>query len=161
MPFKLNSTDFHRTAIQNSHHQRIKGQALHKKHQFWRFFLILVLFPTILHAIPGYVEPWGKDADLHYSPPLSLTEDKPTYSLAVQTAIQIIRFHQNVLSPVDGPRSHFRPSSSQYMLLAMQKHGFILGFLMGCDRLIRENDDDWVYRKIETEGKIFKYDPIK
>jgi hypothetical protein len=32
---------------------------------------------------------------------------------------------------------------------------------MGCDRLMRENSDEWVYRKIESEGKIFKYDPIR
>jgi uncharacterized protein len=47
------------------------------------------------------------------------------------------------------------------MMQSMQKHGFIKGFLMGCDRLMRENSDDWVYRKIETEGKLFKYDPVR
>jgi hypothetical protein len=47
------------------------------------------------------------------------------------------------------------------MMQSMQKHGFLAGFLMGCDRLMRENSDDWVYRKIETEGKLFKYDPVR
>jgi uncharacterized protein len=91
--------------------------------------------------------------------PLQIEQEVPRHSLSVRVAEHIIRFHQNVLSPVDGPRSHFRPSSSSYMMLSMQKHGFIEGFLMGCDRLMRENSDDWVYRKIEENGKLIKYDP--
>ena len=30
---------------------------------------------------------------------------------------------------------------------------------MGCDRLLRENDEEWVYQKIEFNGKVMKYDP--
>lgn len=124
-----------------------------------RFKLLFsFLIPVFVHALPGFYEPWGKDSDLAYQteqPQIAI----PQRSLAVRTAEHIIRFHQNVLSPVDGPRSHFKPSSSAYMMLSMQKHGFIEGFLMGCDRLMRENSDDWVYRKVEADGKLFKYDP--
>jgi putative component of membrane protein insertase Oxa1/YidC/SpoIIIJ protein YidD len=127
-----------------------------------RFKLFFFVFsPILAHAIPGYYEPWGKDANLNYSPPELIQEIKPNHSVAVRVAKQIILFHQNVLSPVDGPRSHFRPSSSSYMMQSMQKHGFIMGFVMGCDRLMRENSDPWVYRTIEIEGEIFKYDPIR
>jgi putative component of membrane protein insertase Oxa1/YidC/SpoIIIJ protein YidD len=124
-------------------------------------FFFLFFFPISIYAIPGYLEPWGKDADLNAPFPQLIEKTKPEHSFAVRIAEQIILFHQNVLSPVDGPRSHFRPSSSSYMMQSMQKHGFIMGFSMGCDRLMRENSDDWVYRKIETEGKVFKYDPIR
>ena len=120
--------------------------------------LFLFLLPILGHALPGFYEPWGKDTDLAYAPP-QIEQPVPKRSLAVRTAEHIILFHQNVLSPVDGPRSHFRPSSSSYMMLAMQKHGFMKGFIMGCDRLMRENGDEWVYRTIEENGKIFKYDP--
>jgi uncharacterized protein len=124
-----------------------------------RFSLLILLLPVLLHARPGFYEPWGKEADLKYT-----AECAPVVpaapSLAVRAAEHIIHFHQNVLSPVDGPRSHFRPSSSNYMMQAMQKHGFIEGFILGCDRLMRENGDDWVYRKIETEGQLFKYNPV-
>lgn len=127
-----------------------------------RFKLFVIfLFPVLVQALPGYYEPWGKDTDLKYSPAETASAVKPKRSFAVRTAEQIILFHQNVLSPVDGPRSHFRPSSSSYMMQSMQKHGFVSGFFMGCDRLMRENSDDWVYRKIEENGKIFKYDPIR
>ncbi|MBS0605079.1 MAG: membrane protein insertion efficiency factor YidD [Verrucomicrobia bacterium] len=125
-----------------------------------RFKFFLLLLPVFAHAKPGFYEPWGKDTDIKYSPP-RIEQDAPRRSLAVRTAEQIILFHQNVLSPVDGPRSHFRPSSSSYMMQSMQKHGFFEGFLMGCDRLMRENSDDWVYLKIEENGKLFKSDPVR
>lgn len=126
-----------------------------------RFKLIaLALLPALAHALPGYHEPWGKDTDLRHTASTS-PEQPPQRSLPVRTAEHIIRFHQNVLSPVDGPRSHFRPSSSAYMMQSMQKHGFVMGFFMGCDRLMRENSDAWVYRKIEENGQLFKYDPIR
>lgn len=125
-----------------------------------RFKLLALFFlPFLVHALPGYYEPWGKDTDLKYSPADSTPIVQQERSIPVRVARQIILFHQNVLSPVDGPRSHFRPSSSSYMMQSMQKHGFIMGFFMGCDRLMRENSDDWVYRKIEENGKLFKYDP--
>ncbi len=120
--------------------------------------LALFLVPILAHALPGFYAPWGKDTDLSYTT-AEIEKEPPEHSLSVRIAQHIIHFHQNVLSPVDGPRSHFRPSSSNYMKLAMEKHGFIEGFLMGCDRLMRENGDEWVYRKIEENGKLFKYDP--
>ncbi|MBS0620237.1 MAG: membrane protein insertion efficiency factor YidD [Verrucomicrobia bacterium] len=123
-----------------------------------RFKFLLLFLPLSLQALPGYHAPWGKDADLKTIP---IEQPQAPPSIPVRVAQKIIRFHQKVLSPVDGPRSHFIPSSSQYMYLAMQKHGFIEGFIMGCDRLMRENGDDWVYRKIEIDGKLYKTDPIR
>src|SRR3989344_7591364 len=94
----------------------------------------------LIAVMPGFHEPWGKDADLRYehvsTPPVQLSP--PGY-----LAQQLIFFHQRVISPVDGPRSHFRPSSSTYMLQAIRKHGFFKGYIMGCDRLLRENSDPW------------------
>ena len=73
-----------------------------------------------------------------------------------------IGFHKNVISPADGPRSHFRPNSSGYTLEAIEKYGFFKGWLLGCDRLMRENNDPWVYRTIELNdcNLITKYDPV-
>ena len=95
-------------------------------------------------ALPGFHEPWGKDAGIDFEDTEAQVEMQPTYSVLVRAFEKVQLFHQNIISPVDGPRSHFRPTSSKYMLLAMQRHGFIKGFVMGCDRLLRENDDDWV-----------------
>ena len=121
--------------------------------------LLLLLAPLALMASSGYHEPWGKDADLRYSEQSLETTlpDKPSWGVFL--ANQVILFHQRVISPVDGPRSHYRPSSSQYMQQAMEKYGFVKGFIMGCDRLLRENKDPWLYRSVEYEGKLYKYDP--
>lgn len=119
------------------------------------FRLLVFVFPLCVFGGPGFYEPWGKDADL--KKPSLTTEKEP--NLATKIADLIIRFHQDVISPVDGPRSHYRPTSSRYMQLAMQRYGFLKGYIMGCDRLLRENDEAWVYRKVEIDGRIFKYDP--
>jgi putative component of membrane protein insertase Oxa1/YidC/SpoIIIJ protein YidD len=122
-------------------------------------FRIAILFLCVTltgHAVAGFYEPWGKDSDLRAPPP---RQEEEKISLGTRIADAVIRFHQTVISPVDGPRSHYRPSSSQYMHLAMHRYGFVKGFIMGCDRLLRENDEEWVYRKIEVNGKLMKYDP--
>lgn len=123
----------------------------------FRFFL-LFLFPLWVHAMPGYFEPWGRDADLSAQ---TAPEPEKKFSLSVRVAEKVIRFRQQVLARTDGPRSHFQPTSSQYMLLSMQKYGFFEGYIRGCDRLMRENSDDWVYPKIKRDGKFVKYDPVK
>ena len=115
----------------------------------------MILAQTAL-ASPGFYEPWGKDTQLRTIPQ---KVEEPKVSIATKIADAVIQFHQTVISPVDGPRSHYRPSSSQYMHLAMHRYGFIRGFVMGCDRLLRENDEEWVYQKIEFNGKVMKYDP--
>ncbi len=115
----------------------------------------LLLLPLQLLALPGFFEPWGKDADLKYTPPITEHAEISLASLAMN---KLIHFHQTVLSPVDGPRSHFRPSSSSYMLQAIKKHGFLKGYIMGCDRLLRENSDPWIYRTAIINGKRWKTD---
>ena len=124
------------------------------KTQVFRWLPVFVAIQLI--ARPGFYTPWGKDADLKRPAPPPAA---PEYSLGTDFADIMIRFHQQVISPVDGPRSHYKPSSSNYMQQAMHRYGFFRGFIMGCDRLLRENDEEWVYRTIEYEGQLFKYDP--
>ncbi len=121
--------------------------------------ILLTSISTFLHASPGFHEPWGKDSDIHYQEINETPLPSRSFSPMIWAVEQVIRFHQNVISPVDGPRSHFRPSSSQYMLQAVQKHGFLPGVFMGFDRLLRENSDEWVYKTTEYQGALYKYDP--
>lgn len=120
------------------------------------FKIAFFLIPTLLFSLPGYHLPWGKDADLHYHHASKSSSE--TLSPPAQAMETLIWFHQNIISPVDGPRSHYRPSSSSYMMQAIRKHGFFKGYIMGCDRLLRENDDPWVYRTAIIDGKIWKTD---
>jgi putative component of membrane protein insertase Oxa1/YidC/SpoIIIJ protein YidD len=120
-------------------------------------FRWLLLVPLVLFAVPGYHEPWGKDTDLHVA---TSTETTPTPLSPLATAMEkVIWFHQNIISPADGPRSHYKPSSSSYMLQAIRKHGFFKGYLMGCDRLLRENSDPWIYRTTMIDDQEWKVDP--
>ncbi len=121
------------------------------------FKIALFFLPVVLLAVPGYNPPWGKDADLNYK--RGSHSQQQVLSPMGQAMENLIWFHQNIISPVDGPRSHFKPSSSNYMMQAIRKHGFFKGYIMGCDRLLRENEDAWVYRTAVIDGKIWKTDP--
>lgn len=123
----------------------------------FKIFTFLLL-PFFCFAEIGYVEPWGKHAGLKYQQEEKASHKEPALSPMGWLATQAIQFHQNVLTHIDGPRSHFRPSSSQYMKLAIQKYGFFKGFIMGCDRLLRENEDPWIYRTTLYDGKLYKVD---
>jgi uncharacterized protein len=118
------------------------------------YLFILCLIHSRMEA-----DPWGKDADLVR--PLTCPANPSPPSLLTRLGIRAIRFHQEVISPADGPRSNFIPSSSQYTLDAMRKYGFFKGFTMGCDRLIRENEEEWVYRTtVDCAGQKMKWDPV-
>ncbi|MCH9612760.1 MAG: putative membrane protein insertion efficiency factor [Chlamydiia bacterium] len=125
-----------------------------------KLLLICLLFPTLLSAKAGYYDPWGKDTHLlpKKKEKIPITPPKRN-TIMGNLSERIISFHQNVLSTVDGPRSHFRPTSSLYMQHAIRRYGFLKGYIMGCDRLLRENSDEWVYRKVVVNGYEYKWDP--
>ncbi len=120
------------------------------------FRLLFLLIPCLLYGV-ALEEPWGKDCDLLVAP--SEVTLPPRAGPLPFLSEKIIQFHQTVISPVDGPRSHFRPTSSQYMRLAIRRYGFLQGYIMGCDRLLRENSDPWVYRHKTINGVLYKWDP--
>ncbi len=122
-------------------------------------FLLPLFIPLLLVATPGYFEPWGKDTDL-IPPKKTLSTAPPTSNPLSQAAEKTILFHQDFISPLHGSRSNFRPTSSRYMLLAIRRHGLLLGIAKGLDRLIRENKDPWLYRTCIIESKIYKWDPV-
>jgi len=121
-------------------------------------FLPFVLLCVLGFTERGFDDPWGKDGSLKYERG-SKNQFPFQKTLGVKMAEKLILFHQNVISPVDGPRSNFRPTSARYMLLAMRRYGFFKGYIMGCDRLLRENKDPWVYKTIVINGTEYKWDP--
>ena len=124
-----------------------------------RFKFLLFLLPLSIFAKPGYFEPWGKDSHLT----IKKVEETPIPKTTILTKLadKVITFHQKVLSPIDGPRSNFRPTSSRYMQLAMQRYGFFKGYIMGCDRLLRENNSKWVYQEVTIDNITYNFDPAK
>lgn len=123
------------------------------------FFLIFLLSLSLPIKAQG---PWGKDQDLANWDAKCGTVEKCRTPVLGEFSEVMIRFHKEVISPADGPRSCHKPNSSQYTLDAMRKYGFFQGYIMGCDRLMRENNDPWIYPVVtDSNGDTFKWDPVK
>ncbi|MFZ4098706.1 MAG: membrane protein insertion efficiency factor YidD [Chlamydiia bacterium] len=98
------------------------------------------------------------DAGLAY--PAVVTQPLQPQSPGAWVIRGVVSLHQMLLSEAEASRSHFRPSSSQYMLLAVQKYGWLDGYLRGMDRLMRENEDPWIYSRLSvTPDSWIKWDP--
>ncbi|MCD6328664.1 membrane protein insertion efficiency factor YidD [bacterium] len=73
----------------------------------------------------------------------------------------LIRFYQRVISPVNGSSCQMWPSCSAYSSQAFREHGFVKGFLLTSDRLIRCNP--WAgphYPYIVRDGRVLLSDPL-
>jgi putative component of membrane protein insertase Oxa1/YidC/SpoIIIJ protein YidD len=131
----------------------------------WLFTLSLISLKLfgMQYAEPG-MAPWGPDSEL-----LEVKKEKRGAPLTGQSRSSpaqkgchaLIRFFQVHISPIDGPRSSFYPTSSQYALEAIQKYGVFKGIAMGCDRLMRENGEMWVYDTTKDYGIERKLDPVR
>jgi putative component of membrane protein insertase Oxa1/YidC/SpoIIIJ protein YidD len=129
-----------------------------RKMDIFRLFIFVAL---LCFTNVAFADPWGKDADLVCVKSGPCVKSRCHTPLLGQFAETMIAFHQDVISPADGPRSHYLPSSSQYTLNAMRKYGFYKGFIMGCDRLMRENEELWVYpTQVDAKGYTMKLDPV-
>lgn len=104
------------------------------------------------------IDPWGVDLEL-LEPQAATSPIKLTLSKKISH--KMIKFYQNVISPIDGPRSNYSPSSSEYTRQAICKYGFIKGFVLGCDRLLRENKGQWHYPIVSTSEGDRKSDPLR
>jgi len=72
-----------------------------------------------------------------------------------------VRFYQKFISVFDGDRCPMYPSCSQYSLQCFKKHGFILGWIMTCDRLLHEPDEMNIAPIIIVDGKTLYFDPVE
>ncbi|MHB9096631.1 MAG: membrane protein insertion efficiency factor YidD [Syntrophales bacterium] len=72
-----------------------------------------------------------------------------------------VLFYQRFLGPSWVRRCTYYPSCSNYALLAIRKHGAVLGSIMAFDRLQHEADEVRYSPLIITEGEIKGYDPLE
>ncbi len=126
------------------------------------FFVFIISLYSQLSADPkqppSLVEPWGIDASLCRPQP---KQPSSQLSKGQKSCRSLIRFFQNHISPIDGPRSTFYPTSSQYALEAICKYGVFKGIALGCDRLMRENKEAWIYDITDAYGCDRKVDPVR
>jgi putative membrane protein insertion efficiency factor len=72
-----------------------------------------------------------------------------------------VRFYQRFISVFDGDKCPMYPSCSQYCLQCLKKHGFLIGWIMTCDRLLHEPDEMNRAPIIIINGKALAYDPVQ
>lgn len=70
-------------------------------------------------------------------------------------------FYQSFLSRADGHRCPMFPSCSAYAKQAFQQHGWVKGWILTCDRLLRCGRDE-IHRVpgIRVNGTVHAYDPL-
>ncbi|HKK90834.1 MAG TPA: membrane protein insertion efficiency factor YidD [Desulfobacteraceae bacterium] len=73
----------------------------------------------------------------------------------------VLYFYQKHLSPVDGDRCSMYPTCSGYAAETFKKHGFPVGWIMTCDRLLRCGRDEVKRSPVLTvKGRTRCYDPV-
>lgn len=83
-----------------------------------------------------------------------------TSSVSGAALLGSVRFFQEWISPIDGPRCSFSPTCSHYGYRAVRDHGSLFGIVLTADRLMRctiwtEAGRD--YQRLPS-GKL--YDPV-
>ena len=73
-----------------------------------------------------------------------------------------LKFFKNSILRADGHRCPMHPSCSEYSARAFQKHGFIIGWIMTGDRLLRcGRDEKRLSEKIIIHDRTYTFDPVR
>ncbi len=76
----------------------------------------------------------------------------------------VFKAYSGYLTRIDGARCEHRPTCSRYALLAVKRHGYVIGGWMTVERLLRGNRSS-VLRPLEIykieEGRRYYYDPVE
>ncbi|MBU1170450.1 MAG: membrane protein insertion efficiency factor YidD [Proteobacteria bacterium] len=77
-------------------------------------------------------------------------------------SLSSLHMFQTLISPADGDRCMMLPSCSAYGEEAILKHGFFMGWIMACDRLMRCGHDELYHSEVlMLGGQSYCYDPIE
>jgi Putative membrane protein insertion efficiency factor len=95
------------------------------------------------------------------SRPSQATAVPPAVSLPVDVFDRLLRFFQQVISPVDGARSNMYPTGSAYARQVIKKHGALLGIMLTAERLMHEGNEGKVSPRIQKYGVWRIYDPVE
>ena len=84
-----------------------------------------------------------------------------TQGILEEIAEAPVLFYQHFLSHQWGHRCAYYPSCSNYALLAIRKHGAVIGTVITFDRLQHEANEVRTSPQIFTGGQIKVYDPLE
>ena len=77
------------------------------------------------------------------------------------TLVLPIQFYRTYISRMDGDRCQMEPSCSTFCVEALKKHGFLLGWIMCSDRLVRcGRDEEKISSSIRINNEKRIYDPV-
>ncbi|MBW2635540.1 MAG: membrane protein insertion efficiency factor YidD [Deltaproteobacteria bacterium] len=112
--------------------------------------LQFLIFIIVLAALSPVV--YGDE-----SPSVSRTPEPDTGPMAYP-----IQFFRQIVSRADGHRCPMYPSCSEYSAQAFKKHGFIKGWVMTSDRLLRcGRDEKHVSENIMIDRQTYTFDPLQ
>jgi putative membrane protein insertion efficiency factor len=113
-----------------------------------------VLFLAYLCIFMGVAAAWGYAGEIHSVP--EKIDDETNF------ATFPIRLYQEFISGVNGHRCPMMPSCSQYSIEAFKKHGYLLGWIMTSDRLLRCGRDETRLSKTRRKNnETYSYDPLQ
>jgi putative membrane protein insertion efficiency factor len=114
------------------------------------FILSLFIAPCVsASALRG---PWSKDSHKRDSQKHGDFSGDPFGVL--------VELYRSTISPIDGKNCPMYPSCSEYSIRCFNKHGFFVGWVMTCDRLLRCGRDELrLAPQIRVQGKPRCYDP--
>ena len=140
------------------------------KLQITNIFLIIFYFlgfiPMVSYSAQNlFKAPWDETGVTRN---INITEQskEPGFADFVKSPLKhsltsAIKFYQYAISPVTGSRCSMYPSCSHYSVLALKKHGGLIGFVMTTDRLMHEAEELKSGPIIEKKGKYLIYDPVE
>jgi len=72
-----------------------------------------------------------------------------------------LQFFRKTISRADGRRCMMYPSCSHYSAQAFEKHGFVKGWIMTSDRLLRcGRDEKRIAEQIIIDKQVYVFDPL-
>ncbi|MBI5374063.1 MAG: membrane protein insertion efficiency factor YidD [Candidatus Schekmanbacteria bacterium] len=72
-----------------------------------------------------------------------------------------LKIYQLGVADIGGSRCGMYPSCSSYGVLAVKKHGGLIGLAMTADRLIHEAEELQTGALVNKGGKVLVYDPLE
>jgi len=132
------------------------------------FTILLLLIFLLLTSVPlcfgsEDFDPWDFEKGVSGAPKTAKVtkSEQKDVSASASLLVTAVRFFRDYISPVDGDRCPMYPTCAAYSIQAVEKHGFIAGYLMTVDRLIHENNE-MDYVPIVAVGGAYRYfDPLE
>jgi putative component of membrane protein insertase Oxa1/YidC/SpoIIIJ protein YidD len=107
---------------------------------------IVILF--LSSAAGTFAQPWQPGGNLEPDSPNAL--EGP------------IKVYQKIVSGADAERCPMYPSCSAYAQQAFRKNGWLMGWIMACDRLLRcGRDEVRLSPPLRSDGRLLTYDPVR